>query len=840
MAECDINKAELLDTFDNETDALDFVKDKRWEFFDDADDAPMTWASSFRFDRAKATNSSKNSFTRKLGWLLFEDPVGAAKKGWVRPSSASLLKGIEHDRQRLLYNRSHSINFKGWVTEQKGTGRKLTFGTFSSDARAEFNTLVSKAIRSETPTGNKWVDAMADVQRNQYKELLEMMKNVGVRGAEDVETNYRYITRIWSRKKLDDLVAEIGEEGVARFLAKAMLSSSSKHIDETARLAVARHLMQVVRGSKVEQGVNLNHVLTSMEKKDTFRTLLQDKTDLGLDKIDEIADDLFRVVREDTSSPSYLKHRIQLDEKYSDGKFNIEDLFENDAELLFLNYANSTTGRIALAQKGIKSDSEWRKLINQTRTNYRGKGVSDNKAEIEIQALEDGWKYLVGVPLETDPTGTLSTAARFIRKYNFSRLMNQVGFAQIAEFGVVMSNVGIVNTLKHVPAMRKMLKKMKDGTLDDPLLAEAEMWFGGIGSQKTLQAITNQTDDFGSRMGNETIGKAERFLDYGNRVTSITSGMFLTNTIMQRITVKEILTKFATEANTGKKVFSKKVLGIEVGTKDNARMLDLGVSPEMRERIMQQFRQHAKYQKGEMGGKLHIANLDFWNDAEARAALVVAVRRFARRTVQENDIGEVAYFGALRGIGGTTDGTLGKTLFQFRSFMMTAWGKHFVHGLKLRDFQAFESFMLSMFMAGNAYMLQSYAQSLFRKDKDKFLKDRLSTSAIAKAAFQRAAFASIMPPIADLAISPFREDPLFHYRSSGLDTNIITGNPTYSLIFQKLLPALQAPGRAAFNPDKSYNRTDWNSATSLLAWQNMLGIQQSLRLFGELTFPEDR
>jgi hypothetical protein len=839
MAECDINKAELLDTFDNETDAMDFVKEKRWEFFDDADDAPMTWASRYRFDRANATNSSKNSFVRKLGWLLFEDPVGAAKKGWVRPSSASLLKGIEHDRQRLIYNKAHSINFKGWVSEQKQSGRKITLGSFSGDARAEFNSLVSKAIRSDTPTGNKWVDAMADIQRNQYRELLEMMKNVGVRGAEDVETNYRYITRIWSRKKLDDLVAEIGEENVVRFLSKAMLSSSSKHIDETARFAVARHLMQVVRGSKVEQGINLNHVLTSMEKKDTFRTLLQDKTDLGLDKIDEIADDLFKVVREDGSSPSYLKHRIQLDEKYSDGKYNIEDLFENDAELLFLNYANSTTGRIALAQKGIKSDSEWRKLINQTRTNYRGKGVSDNKAEIEVQALEDGWKYLVGVPLENDPTGTLSTAARFIRKYNFSRLMNQVGFAQIAEFGVVMANIGVINTIKHVPAMRKMLKKMKDGTLDDPLLAEAELWFGGIGSQKTLQAITNQTDDFGSRMGNETIGKAERFLDVGNRATSIFSGMFLTNTIMQRITVKEILTKFAREANTGKKVFSKKVLGVELGTKDAERMLDLGISPRMRERIMQQFKEHAKYQKGEMGGKLHMANLDIWTDHEARAALVVAVRRFARRTVQENDIGETAYFGMLRGIGGTPDGTLGKTLFQFRSFMMTAWGKHAVHGMRIRDFQAFEGFMLSMFMAGNAYMLQSYAQSLVRSDSKKFLEERLSSEAIAKAAFQRAAFASIMPPLIDLGLSPFREDPLFHFRSSGLDTNIITGNPTYSLIFQKLLPAIQAPGKAAFNPDRSYNRTDWNNATSLLAWQNMLGIQQSLRLFGE-NFPEDR
>ena len=63
---------------------------------------------------------------------------------------------------------------------------------------------------------------------------------------------------------------------------------------------------------------------------------------------------------------------------------------------------------------------------------------------------------------------------------------------------------------------------------------------------------------------------------------------------------------------------------------------------------------------------------------------------------------------------------------------------------------------------------------------------RLNPATIAKAGFQRAAFASLLPIGANIIGSAYSDNPIFGYRTSGLDTNIITGNPTYSLIFQKL------------------------------------------------------
>ena len=51
------------------------------------------------------------------------------------------------------------------------------------------------------------------------------------------------------------------------------------------------------------------------------------------------------------------------------------------------------------------------------------------------------------------------------------------------------------------------------------------------------------------------------------------------------------------------------------------------------------------------------------------------MNRHLRRVIQENNYGTMMRFGA-------TDTTLGKTLFQFRNFVTTAYAKQLQHGLQ--------------------------------------------------------------------------------------------------------------------------------------------------------------
>ena len=47
-----------------------------------------------------------------------------------------------------------------------------------------------------------------------------------------------------------------------------------------------------------------------------------------------------------------------------------------------------------------------------------------------------------------------------------------------------------------------------------------------------------------------------------------------------------------------------------------------------------------------------------------------------------------------------TDKAFGKTMSQFRQFIMTAWNKQFLHNVAMGDFQTFSMFMYTTLIGG--------------------------------------------------------------------------------------------------------------------------------------------
>ena len=509
----------------------------------------------------------------------------------------------------------------------------------------------------------------------------------------------------------------------------------------------------------------------------------------------------------------------------------ISDFLENDAEVLFLNYANNITGQIALAQRGFKSTSDWKAMMRQIEKQYDDMGVDANdKVRInELKALNSGFDHLIGKPLE-DISTNFSTFGRIMRKYNFSRIMNQVGFAQLAEIGVLTANIGLRQTIKHLPEMRKLLKRMKNGEIDDEFMKEAEELFGGFGSERLINQVANQTDEFGSRVGKKKITEIERGLDHVGRFTSDISGMNLVNTLMKRIALKGMVQKYVDEAFGGAKALSKQ------------RYQDLGISETMQKRILDAIKKHSITDEGALTKrKIRRLNADNWDDAEAAETFAYAINRWGRRTIQENDIGETMF------LGGFTDSTLGKIMFQFRGFMMTAYGKHLLHGIKMNDMTAYMGFMSSMVFAGLAYTAQMNAQAILmnKRDRKKFMEKKFGSTneeiimSIAKASFQRSAFASLLPAFIDSGLGVVGADPFFHYRSTGLDSNIITGNPTYDLIFNKAIKGTRGTIKSMWDKDYEFSQSQYNDLTQLLLFQNALGIQNVIKKIGSSTLPKN-
>ncbi|NYZ70004.1 hypothetical protein H0A36_28730, partial [Endozoicomonas sp. SM1973] len=150
-------------------------------------------------------------------------------------------------------------------------------------------------------------------------------------------------------------------------------------------------------------------------------------------------------------------------------------------------------------------------------------------------------------------------------------------------------------------------------------------------------------------------------------------------------------------------------------------------------------------------------------------------------------------------------------------------------------------FLHSTFFAGLVYVGQTHLQATGRHDRREFLRKRLEPEAIAKAAFQRSAYASVFPMFADSAAEMVTGEPFFNSRMSELATNVWTGNASYDWI-EKASSGVSGLAQAALSNNYDFSQRDWNNLYRTLPFQNMLGIQQFLHnLGGNLPkYSEDR
>jgi len=875
---CNWNEATDAIKFEDINSANEYVRGKMHEFniLRDADLTPEHFARMIRYDFSAAMASTLSNKMRKLGSILVRDSTPKKNDpSYVRETTVSEVKDMNVDRQLVLYNIAHTHLGKQWLMEQKSLG--LYKGLFGGPGfnnlkvRNIFNDLVGRRIRGETIATNEigyntakskeLVEKMAGIQAKQLNEQLQMLKIAGVQGSENVADNFNYLTRVHNPIKYKEIMTKHGKDYLRTFLVKSMNDADDvmvkgrkqKPLTQAQKITIADNLIEVVDRSKFTRGgVNLDFIMTSMQKRETLRNALRNHTNMDETEIDGLINKIFKTQpgQQTAGNPSYLRRRITFNEGYTDGKTNFSDLLDNNAEALFMNYTHGAMGDMALAYKGIKSHGDFVRLRDEivkdydtSKINIPGfKGRMNTwRMKNELQALDMAYNFIKGRPLAEDPSGAGATIGRFIRKLNYSRVMNQVGSANMSEMGNLTGLVGWKAAMENIPELRRMMKRMENGERADEFIKELDYTVGGVGNHSVIQQVTNRLDDFGADMAPDAVTTAENRLDQLNRFTNTWSGQFMSTSAMQIVTVSQMTQNFARYAmGKGDIPFSKMRFGKNrMSDKQlEARMNDAGISPVMLKKILNEFKTHTKWAEGELGTKVARTNFNLWKQ-ETRAVYIMAMRRIAHRVVQQADIGEKAYFGYLKAIGMNADGHLGQIAYQFRSFMFTSWAKQFLYGLKMRDAIVFDQFMNSMLWGGMMFAAQTSVVGLGHPNQKEFYDRRLNPETIAKAAFQRAAFASILPIGANTVNSMFSDNPIFGYRTSGLDTNIITGNPTYSLIFQKFIPTMKAISQSTFNPERTFSQSDGQKAIGILPYQNLWGLQNFLRALNS-HLPENR
>ena len=783
-------------------------------FFDRIDVTPNVGFAKGRFDKSSVLRRSDNPYMRSASEKLLEDTVG--NKDFSRSIlTADIQKSNYAGTRMTSFYKEYEPAFTQYLTD---IGKTTKFKSYNLNDRMQFSDLVSRAVRGEV-VGIPAVNKAAEATKKLFKKMLDDLRKDGVEGAADILDNPNYFPRHWSMSRMQDVQERIGEDKLIGFLKNSLVKGSN-NLSETDGLKLAGHIYRMIKTAKFSDGFSVDRILKTTDE-DELRNIITDYTELSENEITDLVKVLLKPKKPDV--PSRLKRRASFDETHEELIDNVSikfsDLLDNNTEGIVGAYINQMSGHVAFARTGIKSKQDYQKILNEIRKGYElpevAKKYKTRTGEIrknfELSTLETIYKNIIGIPTEVNIKGGTATILRNLRKYNYANVFNQVGFSQIPEMGNIIGTAGVRSFVKYIPEFKNILTRAKDGKLSNEFLDEIETLISGTGSNRLIDSVINRSDDFAGMTSK--VGKIEKTLDVATKITSDFSGFHAVDTLSRRLAAITSFDKLARHA-TGK---------LKLSSADIKRYRNIGFSDEELQSVFRNIKENSSFIEGGLTGrKIRRLNVDNWDDQDLVNKMSLYMNRHLRRVIQENNYGEMMAMGA--------DGSLGKTLFQFRNFVTTAYSKQLLHGLHMRDFTFFSSFMTSTMLAGLVYVGQQYAQAVGKtgEERDDFLERRLSPEAIGGATFQRNTYSTLLPAFIDTGAYLSGFDPFLNYRSSGLETNIWTGNPTISLI-EKTTGAIRSTGRAIVDDEYDFSKRDAYKWLRIAPYQNMLGIRNVLQ-----------
>lgn len=761
-----------------------------------------------RYDWHAQLAKSDNPYARFAGDKLLADPVG-------RRNTAQT--GAAEEYRRYVTRRSMT---KFAQAAYPAADEALQGVPILRRAAAEdefYHEVTMRAIREEfddTPVGRA-ATGMADA----IETSATAAKRHGVVGFEDLEIKRGYVPHIPSGPKLQRALDRFGSDQVEAIVAGAFSRSTGVEAKYAAR--VARGYVTGIRNRHA--GIQGDFSL-ALADKELLADLMR-KAGVEDADVSDVLRQLKAFEDPDTSKAGKMaraKSRLDFDETYvaklkdHDGTYanvSIMELFETDARFLTSLYTSTVGGHAAMARAGFKGQADWDKFIRDMRA-YEPDRIGDRGSQVdkEIKLLENARTAILGRPL-IDYTNTANAALFAARDWAFVAQSGSFWAAQGSELMTVMTSGGLKMTLDAVPEMKAIFTRAADGTLEHTVARELEDLLApgvdalldsvlGRFSVGVEEGAVNIADKLKKTYGaRHTLKKAA---GYANLLTPLTTGMQRVQAVFaaQRI-VNEL-------AERGGKGFSE------------MRLRTLGLDPAMEKRVADQIKANVRFEpSAEAGRQIPRLNAEKWTDLDARDAFALAIQRETDRNVLTPTLGG--------SIPVTRTSEAGKALTQFMTFALQAHSRILLHGVKHMDAERFTGWLLGTGMAAMLYVARTHLEAAGKKNKHKYLRERLSPDEIAKAAFARAGFSALIPTAYDTAAQMLPGiDPVFsHARTSGLGSGLANArnNPAGSAVFGAVDVI------AAFD-DGRFTEREWRSLQRMLPFARVLGIQQGLEVLG--------
>ena len=768
-------------------------------------------AKNSSFVRAK---NSENKFTRLAADMQGLNSTGNADGSAVRFSASERKTNIEMS-YRTQFDRVMNYSRKEWRNE---TGGKVQ----------EFNVLVSRAVRGIDENPHPAVKQVADYVEASHNKLAKQAVDANVAGffQDTFKDMPNYLPRLFNYDKIDSLRTKLGrtnDEPFQQLIEKAIRQGQPQLVANVRRALTES-------GKKAVTDADVDDFIKRMAKGYT-RTILRNDlpkghagrgvefnvedlqrimADEGFDtnQIDNIVDTLTRTTT--VKAHKRARPRVVLDESASidievDGeiqKLRFYDLLEEDIENLNSAYIFQMSGAIGLAKNGVNTNeagSSMETLLRKMDDEYDRLGTDANIREKEKQAVEfmyDGITGRLGFN-EGVPTST-RVGLRRMREFGFATYMGMSGMSALMEISNAVLEYSIPVLLKNTPRLGSLVRKARNGQLEDGLMRELEV-ISGLGGDVISGKTTRSTRYEGVIADSPYKGDfdwKDEALGQLREKTALLSGLSTVTAGLRRLSMLNYATTWARSMRKGKLPFSKiKMEQLGISTKS------IDGKPSMADRIQSQIRDKSTFRNQ---NTLLSLNVDDWTDKEAADIFKLSVFREATQNVQEVNIGSVSPF---------MRSEVGKTFFQFLSFTLASveqqtmrLGVRFANG----DAATVSKVMLgAVFMGYMMYTARVNLNAAGRSDREDYLEERFSDLNLAKGIFQQVGAASIFQYIMEITTGAMAGN-----------TNAITP-PALSLLTNGF-------STAANIFEGEMTEREWRQLTRLMPLSSLYGVRQVL------------
>lgn len=666
---------------------------------------------------------ARSAVAKHFGATFLENGAGLGG----RENTAAVLKQMFEQRLLSRVMVPYRLSYKAWAKAQgiKAWELKRYYGS----GKTKFDGLLRRELegrrlaRSDDPISKDQsiIDA-ANAWQKATDEALELMKQSGVRGADEIERIPGYVPLRWRGDKLRKM-ADSERDAYRALLAKNYAHTLGIPTEDAN--VIANAVFQRAMKKELQLDTNPTAMLTG-DARAELRAMLEE-SGLHAGKLEELLKRIDNRV-EDRGRFQNLRRRNEVDLVQVVQGRSLLDLVNNDMDVLATRYMSETSGRSAMARKGIRSEADWDTLSRTVVQDMVAKDPSVSPQAISDR-LEAVHSQMLGRPVGE---GVNRNMRRLMDLATLS-MLGQVGFAQLAELGTVAGQLGMREILSEVPEMKRFLRSARLKELDQDLVDDIDSLSGSLGDEHLLYRPEVRLED---AAGDDQawLRGVDKFLAGGMDVLGYASGMNHIKRLEQRLATKILARRVGDLA-----------MGRNSGRLTPERLADIGWEPAKLERIKQMIRKHAEFEGGEIritdagvttigNPKLARLHMERWEDPQLVEDFAVGFNRFVHQVVQRPLTGETAPW---------MHRTLGAMFTQFRHFPLVANEKQLARNTMHHDQATFYTATYGLMWSGVAYIAKQTANAPGQEEG--WLEDRLTADKIAKGAIQYSGMAAMIP-----------------------------------------------------------------------------------------------